>query len=54
MASQQYTITVRMAHNSKNLRDEWWKSMTQMHENIVGIDAAIFMHPTMESKRTRG
>ncbi|MEJ7680419.1 MAG: glycine--tRNA ligase [Segetibacter sp.] len=30
----------------KNLRDYWWKSMTQMHENIVGIDAAIFMHPT--------
>lgn len=30
----------------KNLRDQWWKSMTQMHENIVGIDAAIFMHPT--------
>ncbi|HQS53351.1 MAG TPA: glycine--tRNA ligase, partial [Daejeonella sp.] len=23
-----------------------WKSMTQLHENIVGIDAAIFMHPT--------
>ncbi len=30
----------------KNLRDYWWKSMTQMQENIVGIDAAIFMHPT--------
>ena len=30
----------------KNIRDYWWKSMTQMHENIVGIDAAIFMHPT--------
>ena len=30
----------------KNVRDYWWKSMTQMHENIVGIDAAIFMHPT--------
>jgi len=30
----------------KNLRDYWWKSMTQLHENIVGIDAAIFMHPT--------
>src|SRR5438874_9019931 len=30
----------------KNLHDYWWKSMTQMHENIVGIDAAIFMHPT--------
>lgn len=30
----------------KNIRDYWWKSMTQMYENIVGIDAAIFMHPT--------
>lgn len=30
----------------RNIRDLWWKSMTQMHENIVGIDAAIFMHPT--------
>ena len=30
----------------KNIRDHWWKSMTQMYENIVGIDAAIFMHPT--------
>ena len=29
----------------KNIRDYWWKSMTQMRENIVGIDAAIFMHP---------
>ncbi len=30
----------------RNIREYWWKSMTQMHENIVGIDAAIFMHPT--------
>ena len=30
----------------KNIKDYWWKSMTQMQENIVGIDAAIFMHPT--------
>lgn len=30
----------------KNIKDYWWKSMTQFHENIVGIDAAIFMHPT--------
>lgn len=29
-----------------NLRQYWWKAMVQMHENIVGIDAAIFMHPT--------
>src|ERR1044072_4939731 len=30
----------------KNIKDHWWRSMTRMHENIVGIDAAIFMHPT--------
>src|SRR5436190_11877920 len=30
-----------------NIREYWWKSMVQMHENIVGIDAAIFMHPTV-------
>ncbi|MCL4147484.1 UNVERIFIED_CONTAM: hypothetical protein GTU68_052425 [Idotea baltica] len=28
-----------------NLKAYWWKSMVQMHENIVGIDTAIFMHP---------
>jgi len=31
----------------KNLRDYWWKAMVQMHDNIVGLDAAIFMHPTI-------
>lgn len=35
------------AQLKKNIRDYWWKSMTQLHENIVGIDAAIFMHPTV-------
>ena len=30
----------------KNIRDYWWKSMVQMHENIVGLDASILMHPT--------
>jgi glycyl-tRNA synthetase len=34
------------AQLKKNIRDAWWKSMTQLHEHIVGIDAAIFMHPT--------
>jgi glycyl-tRNA synthetase len=34
------------AQLKKNIRDAWWKSMTQLHDNIVGIDAAIFMHPT--------
>src|SRR5688572_22835960 len=34
------------AELKKNIRDHWWNSMTRMYENIVGIDAAIFMHPT--------
>jgi glycyl-tRNA synthetase len=28
-----------------NLKQVWWKAMTQLHENVVGIDASIFMHP---------
>jgi len=31
----------------KNIREYWWKAMVQMNENIVGIDSAIFMHPTI-------
>ncbi len=30
-----------------NIKNYWWKSMVQMNENIVGIDSAIFMHPTV-------
>tara|TARA_B100000780_G_scaffold64347_1_gene42074 strand:- start:6659 stop:8200 length:1542 start_codon:yes stop_codon:yes gene_type:complete len=30
-----------------NIREYWWKSMVQLHENIVGLDSAIFMHPTI-------
>lgn len=29
-----------------NIKKYWWDSMTLLNENIVGIDAAIFMHPT--------
>ncbi|MEQ8478676.1 glycine--tRNA ligase [Fulvivirga sp.] len=29
-----------------NLKSFWWKAMVQMNENIVGLDASIFMHPT--------
>lgn len=29
-----------------NIKAYWWKSMVQMNENIVGLDSAIFMHPT--------
>lgn len=28
-----------------NIKQYWWKAMVQFHENIVGIDSAIFMHP---------
>ena len=28
-----------------NISEFWWKSMVQMNENIVGLDASIFMHP---------
>ena len=27
-----------------NIRDAWWKEMTQLHDNIVGLDASILMH----------
>ena len=30
-----------------NIKKYWWDSMTLLHENVVGIDAAIFMHPTV-------
>lgn len=30
-----------------NIKQYWWKSMVLLHDNIVGIDSAIFMHPTV-------
>ncbi|MDE6928328.1 MAG: glycine--tRNA ligase, partial [Muribaculaceae bacterium] len=30
-----------------NIKRYWWDSMTLLHDNIVGIDSAIFMHPTI-------
>ena len=30
-----------------NIRRYWWDSMVLLHENVVGLDAAIFMHPTV-------
>ena len=27
------------------IRDEWWREMTQLHDNIVGLDSSILMHP---------
>ena len=29
----------------RNIQNAWWKDMTQRHENIVGVDAAVLMHP---------
>ena len=29
-----------------NLKEYWWKAMVQLNEEIVGLDASIFMHPT--------
>ncbi len=28
-----------------NIKEYWWKAMVQLHDNIVGLDSAIFMHP---------
>ncbi len=28
-----------------NIQRFWWREMTQLHDNIVGLDAAIMMHP---------
>jgi len=29
-----------------NIKRYWWDAMTMLNDNVVGIDAAIFMHPT--------
>ncbi|WP_276388752.1 glycine--tRNA ligase [Eudoraea chungangensis] len=42
-----YDYTQNGAELKKNIKDYWWKAMVQLHENIVGIDSAIFMHPTI-------
>ena len=41
-----YDYAQNGAELKKNIREYWWQSMVQMNENIVGIDSAIFMHPT--------
>ncbi|NOU62188.1 glycine--tRNA ligase [Marinifilum caeruleilacunae] len=30
-----------------NIKKYWWDSMVKLHENVVGIDSAIFLHPTI-------
>ena len=37
-------VGVELKNNIKSL---WYKSMVQMNDNIVGLDAAIFMNPTV-------
>ncbi|MBN4052215.1 glycine--tRNA ligase [Sphingobacteriaceae bacterium AH-315-L07] len=35
------------AELKKNIKDYWWKAVVHCNENVVGIDSAIFMHPTI-------
>ena len=35
------------AELKKNIREYWWKAMVQLNDNIVGLDSAILMHPTV-------
>lgn len=30
----------------RNIQNAWWKEMTQLHDDVVGLDGAIFMHHT--------
>lgn len=34
------------AELKRNIVEYWWQAMTRLHQEIVGLDAAIFMHPT--------
>jgi glycyl-tRNA synthetase len=31
----------------KNIKETWWRSMVYLNDNIVGLDSAIFMHPSI-------
>ena len=41
-----YDYAQNGAELKKNIREYWWKAMVQLNDNIVGVDASIFMHPT--------
>ena len=41
-----YDYSINGVELKNNIRQYWWKAMVQYHSDIVGIDAAIFMHPT--------
>ena len=30
-----------------NIKNFWWRAMVQLNDNVVGLDSAIFMHPTV-------
>ena len=30
----------------RNIQNAWWKEMTQLHDDVVGLDSSIFMHHT--------
>ena len=42
-----YDYAQNGAELKNNIRAYWWKAMVQLNDNIVGIDSAIFMHPTI-------
>ena len=42
-----YDYGQRGVELKNNIKEYWWDSMVLLHENIVGIDSAIFMHPTI-------
>ena len=42
-----YDYAQNGAELKKNIREYWWKAMVQLNDNIVGLDSAIFMHPTV-------
>ncbi|MEQ9299375.1 MAG: glycine--tRNA ligase [Cyclobacteriaceae bacterium] len=44
--SAAYDYGVYGSELKNNIKEYWWKSMVHLNENIVGIDASIFMHPT--------
>ncbi|SHI69020.1 glycyl-tRNA synthetase [Arenibacter nanhaiticus] len=42
-----YDYAQNGAELKRNIREYWWKAMVQMNDNIVGLDSAILMHPTV-------
>jgi glycyl-tRNA synthetase len=45
--SASYDYAQNGSELKNNIKNYWWTSMVRMNENIVGIDAAIFMHPSV-------